>query len=59
MGISGQSIFIGTSNLNGTPAPGLFYSGSIGFSTHGYGLEITESQTVSTLVTNFLTALGR
>ena len=58
-GISGQSIFIGTSNLNGTPAPGLFYSGSIGFSTHGYGLEITESQTVSTLVTNFLTALGR
>ena len=59
IGILGQSIFIGTSNLNGTPAPGLFYSGSIGFSTHGYGLEITESQTVSTLVTNFLTALGR
>ena len=57
-GISGQSIFIGTSNVNGTPATA-YYSGSIGFSTHGYGLEITESQTVSTLVTNFLTALGR
>jgi hypothetical protein len=58
IGISGQSIFIGTSNVTGSAA-GLYYSGSIGLSTHGYGLEITESQTVSTLVTNFLTALGR
>jgi hypothetical protein len=59
VGITGQNIFIGTSNVNGTPSAGSYYSGSIGFATHGYGLTIPESQTVSTLVTNLLTALGR
>jgi hypothetical protein len=58
VGTTGQSIFIGTSNISGSAFTS-YYSGSIGFATHGYGFTVAESQTVSTLVGNLLTALGR